>query len=636
MDGYMGKVLKVNLSSGRITKEPLDMEFTRKYIGGRGFNSRILYDSIKPSIDPLGPDNIVIISSGPCCGTEVPGGSRFTVTTKSPLSGILGDANSGASFGAQLKYAGYDTLIIEGQAKNPVYLWIDDDDIELRPAGHLWGRTTRETNREIIREVGDPDIGVITIGIGGENRVRFACIIADLGRGIGRSGIGAVFGSKKLKAVAASGSKGVKVAYPQDLAQAAKEYREAWERRLSVLEERAKYGPFAGWRRYRDFGMIPTRNFQQGTFDEWKLMEQDWDDYFFKQKACFSCPAGCDHLWVISEGPYAGTFGEGPELTVPGDFGPRVGNSDLGLALKAATVCDEYGIDYFDVAGAIGYAMECFQRGILTEKDTGGLKLEWGSADAILGLIEMIARREGIGDVLSQGLPRASKAIGRGSEKYALHVKGLAMVMRNVRASKGWGLGFAVSARGACHVRAHPPETYTEEHWDSAIRPILNKYQDPTNPLTEEGKADIVKWYEDLHAFKNSMEICIFSLYSWMFSMPWMLAKFYNSVVGSHIDEAELMSIGERIVNVERAFNLREGLTRRDDSLPDRMLKEPLPDGPAKGQVINLEPMVSEYYELREWGRDSGLPTRKKLSELGLEAIADDLEKIGRLAESHI
>ena len=343
MNGYMGRVLRVNLTTGKFTKEPLDAKFSRKYIGGRGFNSRILYDSLKPNVDPLSPDNIVIISSGPCCGTEVPGSQRFTVTAKSPLSGILGDSNCGGSFGVKLKHAGYDILIIEGQARNPVYLWIDNDNIELRSAEHLWGKTTREANREIVREVRDPDIGTIAIGIGGENQVRFACVIADLGRGIGRCGMGAVFGSKKIKAISARGNKGVKVANPQELAQVAKDHREAWERKLPALEQRAKYGPFAGWRRYRDFGMVPARNFQEGTFDEWKLMEQTWTDYFFKQKACFSCPAGCDHMWVISKSPYTGTYGEGPELTVPGDFGPRVGNSDLGLALKAATLCDEYG-----------------------------------------------------------------------------------------------------------------------------------------------------------------------------------------------------------------------------------------------------------------------------------------------------
>jgi len=363
-------------------------------------------------------------------------------------------------------------------------------------------------------------------------------------------------------------------------------------------------------------------------------MEEDYDNYFFKNKACFSCPAGCDHLWVISEGPYAGTYGEGFELSGAGDFGPRIGNSDLGLACRCATLCDEYSIDYFEVSSAIAFAMECFQRGILTEKDTGGLKLEWGSPDAILELIEMIAHREGIGDILSQGLPRATKIIGKGSEKYAMHVKGVSLVMRNVRAEKGWGLGYAVASRGACHVTAHPPTSYTEEHWDSAIKPILSKYKDPMNPLTEEGKADIIKWYEDLHAFKNAMEICIWSHYAWMGPAPTMLAEFYNSVVGKDISGDDLLHTGERIANVERAFNLTQGLTRKDDTLPDRMVKEPLPDGPAKGQVINIEPMVSEYYELRGWDRDSGFPTQKKLAELGLEDIADDLKKIGKLAKS--
>lgn len=634
MNGYMGRVLRVNLTTGKVAKEPLDTKFSKKYIGGRGFNSRILYDSLEPNVDALSPGNIVIISSGPCCCTEVPGSQRFTVTSKSPLNGLHGDSNSGGSFGVKLKQAGYDIMIIEGQAGSPVYLWIDNDNIELRSAEHLWGKTTRETNRAIIREVRDPNISTISIGIGGENQVRIACIISDLGRGIGRCGMGAVFGSKKIKAISARGEKGVTVANPQVLVRMTGDHREAWKRKSQVLEHRVKYGPFVGWRRYRDFGMVPTKNFQEGTFDEWKLMEQTWEEYFFKLKACFSCPAGCNHMWVIDKGPYAGTYGEGAELSVPGDFGPRIGNSDLGVALKAATLCDEYGIDYFDTAGVIGYAMECFQRGILTEKDTGGLRLEWGNANAILGLIEMISHRKGIGAILSQGLVRASEEIGRGSEKYALHVKGLALPMRNVRGSKAWGLGFAVSSRGACHVRSHAPEAFPDEYWDSAIQPIFRNYNNPTNPVTEEGKAAITKWYEDLSAFKNSMEICLFSLFSWMGSVPSMMATFYNSVVGSDINEAELLQAGERIVNIERAFNLREGLLRKDDTLPDRMLKEPLPDGPAKGQVVDIDSMVEEYYQLRGWEKDSGFPTKDKLLELGLEDVAEDLEKIGKLSKS--
>lgn len=631
MTGYTGGILRVNLTTGLVSKEQLDVEWAGKYIGGRGFNSRVLYDSLKPGADPLGPVNLIVISAGPCCGTEVPGSQRFTVSAKSPLSGFLGDSNSGGSLGLKLKQAGYDMLVIEGRAPRLVYLYIDDQHIELKPAEHLAGKTTRETTKSIMREVGDPEIAVISIGVAGEKQVRFASIIADFGRGLGRTGLGAVFGSKNLKAVAARGSRSIRVADHEKLAQLAADHRNAWRRRAEAKNMRFEYGPYGGWKRYRDFGMIGVRNFQQGTFEDWKLMEPEWVKNCFKQKACYSCPAGCSRMYVLSNGPWSGTFGHAPELMAPADFGPRLGNGDLGVVLKAATLCDLYGIDYVDTSGVIGFAMECYQRGILTEKDTGGLKLEWGSGDAILGLIEQIAHREGIGEVLSRGLVGAAREIGRGSEEYALHVKGLALVFRNPRAAKTWGLGFAVSSRGACHVRAHAPESYALEFWDSALHEALKKYRDPLNPTTEEGKAEINTWYEDLHAFKNAMQICIFSLYSWMGSMPTLMAGFFNSVTGTRKDEAELMRDGERIVNLERAFNLREGLSHLDDTLPERMLKEALPDGPAKGQVIDIEPMVKEYYEFRGWSRESGYPKREKLAEIGLEDLIGDLAEMGRL-----
>ena len=636
MNGYLGNVLRVNLSTGKVSTQPLDLAFARKYIGGRGFNSRILYDELKPGIDPLGPENKIVISCGPSGGTEIPGSQRFTVSAKSPLSGFLGDSNSGGSLGVALKYAGFDALIIEGQSPKPVYLWIHDGEVELKPAGHIWGKTTNQAHRQIVSELANPDISVMAIGIGGENLVRFASIIVDMGRGLGRTGMGAVMGAKKLKAIAAWGSHDITVADPKMLHEEAKAHRQAWLGNQAALAHRVKYGAYAGWVRYRDFGMAPTNNFQYGTCPDWQRMQDDWERYFFKQRACFSCPAGCDHMWVLSDGPFSGTYGHSPNLTVPGDFGPRIGNCDLALALKAATLCDEYGLDYLDMGGAIGFAMECYERGILTEKDTGGLALKWGDKDAIIGLIEMIAHRQGLGDVLAQGLKPAAQIIGQGAEKYAMHVKGVAFVMRNVRASKAWGLGYAVSSRGACHVRSHAPETYAPENWDPAIQGILRRYHDPTNPLTEEGKAAIVKWHEDLHAFMNSMETCLFTVYSWMFSIPDKLARYVNAVTGSDLDAEEVMQIGERIVNLEKAFNLREGLTRQDDSLPERMLKEPLPDGVAKGQTINLEPMITEYYELRGWDGQTGLPTAEKLKELSLPEVADDLAARGLLADTNL
>jgi aldehyde:ferredoxin oxidoreductase len=345
-----------------------------------------------------------------------------------------------------------------------------------------------------------------------------------------------------------------------------------------------------------------------------------------KQKAGFSCPNGCDHLFVVSEGPFAGSYGCGVELANLGDFGPKIGCDEMSLAFKAGELCDQYGIDYFDMTSIIAYAMECFQRGIITEKDTDGLRLDWGSADAILRLIELTARREGIGEIFAKGMAEAAKLIGRDSEKYMMHTKGQSLVMREPRASKGWALAYAVSTRGPCHVRAHLPETYPADNWDSAVQGILAKYNDPTNHLIEEGKGELVAWHENLQAFKNSLELCLFSAYTWMFSVPQMLARYCNAVTGFSIDEHEVLKIGERIINIERAFNAREGFGRAQDTLPERMLKEPMPDGPAKGQVVDLDAMLDDYYEVRGWDKATGIPTMEKLLELGLDDVVRDLE----------
>ncbi|MBW2207831.1 MAG: aldehyde ferredoxin oxidoreductase C-terminal domain-containing protein, partial [Deltaproteobacteria bacterium] len=323
----------------------------------------------------------------------------------------------------------------------------------------------------------------------------------------------------------------------------------------------------------------------------------------------------------------------------PMDLGVKLGLYDLDTVLAVGTLGDELGLDYFDTSTAIAYAMECFEKGILTERDTGGLRLEWGNQDVIPKLMVMIANGQGIGDIFAQGLDRIPKIIGKKTEKYMMQAKGMTFPSRDPRSSKGWALMYAVSSRGPCHVRAFIPESMPDHTWDVAIEKRLQKYKDPKNRILEEGKPEIVYWYENLLAFKNSLEICIFSSDPWMFSesdehfsIPGMLARFYNATTGRDISEEDVLRIGERIVNVERAFNVREGLTRKDDTLPERMLKEPMPDGFAKGQVVDLEPMLDEYYGFRGWDRSTGFPTRDRLLDLGLEEIADQLGEMGKLA----
>ena len=338
-------------------------------------------------------------------------------------------------------------------------------------------------------------------------------------------------------------------------------------------------------------------------------------------------------MFVIPDGEYAGAFGGGMELTTL-DFGPNIGNEDLSLNAKLHERCDQYGMDYFETRACVGFATECFEKGILSKKDTDGLELQWGNGPVVLELVRKIAQREGFGSILAEGVKRASKMIGKGSERYAMQAKGQTLVARDPRASKGWALAYAVASRGPCHVRAHLPEGYPVNSWDGSLEKILKKYKDPTNSLTNEGKGELVKWHEDLMAVKNSLEVCFFSIYPWTVpnaSVPKMLARLYEAVTGVPMDEEKLLETGERIVNLERAFNIREGLTKQDDTLPERFFKEPYPDGPAKGQVVDLKPMIEEYYHFRGWDKETGVPMRERLNDLNLEEVARDLEGLGKI-----
>lgn len=630
VNGWMGTILRVNLSEERVTKEVLGEEFALKYVGGRGFNARVLFDEVRPGTDPLGPDNKLLLGVGPCNGTLVPGNSRLTISAKSPLLDSIGDSNCAASLGARLKYAGYDMVIIEGKSKSPVYLWIDDEKVELRDARQLWGKTTNATRMALEREIGDPDISVISIGPAGENLVRFACVIADLGRAAGRTGMGAVMGSKKLKAVAVRGTKGVKVAHSERLEEAVRELLRGWNEIEGARESFAALGTLALWRLWHDsYGTVPTKNYQQGTFENFdSLSPEHWQECFLKSKSCFLCPIPCDHIFVMDKGRFAGAWGSGNQLDKLYMYGTNAGVSDPEIGMKAGILSDEYGVDVMEMGGIIGWAMECFEKGILTGEDTGGLRVEWGSGDAVLKLIEMTTYRQGLGDIFAEGVKRASEQIGRGSEKYALHVKGLYPDTYDPRGHKASALAYAVSSRGAehCHtlIRVELVSPGSGLGFDPIRGEVVGEPDKAVDPLSEYEKGRIVKWYEDIRAFENSMEICSFATryYPKESTLPQINSRLFNAVTGLNISDKDSMHIGERIVNLERAFAVREGLTRKDDTLPDRFLKEPMPDGSAKGQVVNLKPMLDEYYCLRGWDKDSGLPTRQKLVELGLDDIA--------------
>jgi len=601
--GWAGKILRVDLTRKKITKQNLDNQTKRKFIGGLGFTTKILFDEIKPGTDPLGPDNELIIAVGPCNRTLVPGSARCTVAAKSPLSCFLGDSNAGF-FGSELKYAGYDIVVIEGKAEKLCYLIINDDEVSLVNAEHLRMRTTSETRRIIQQDFGD-EIRVLSIGPAGENIVKFACIISDFGRAHGRCGLGAVMGSKNIKAIAVKGSGGVKVADSNALEKAVQEMYEIYHEYSDWYSAFITYGTTRLLLEYNRLGILPTRNYQSGVFENIENLDPKIlrSNYLTTMAACFSCPLGCNMYYVIDREPFLGSYGAGLELMQMEMFGPRIGVDNLNAILKMHTVTNELGLDAADLAGVLGFAFECFEKRILTINDFGGdLEPKWGDFEAALKLTERIAYRDGIGDILAEGAKKASEIIGKDSEKYALCVKGLSLDTLDPRGMKGWGLGYAVSSRGADHCR----------HLFASERIEMD-------PLAIEGKAEGVVWHENIRAFQNSMEICEFCTYYGKMISPQMLIKFYSSVTGIKMTEKELIEIGERIVNLARLFNVREGLTKKDDTLPQRFLMTPMPDGPAKGHVVELQPMIDRYYELRGWDRKTGLPTREKLVELGLE-----------------
>lgn len=628
--GWAGTILRVDLNKEKIVKQPLSKELAYNYIGGRGVNLKMLYDETKPGISPFDPENRLIVGAGPCNGTLIPGSIRIAITTKSPLTGFIGDSNSGASLGAQLKYAGYDVVVFQGKADKPTYLWIDDDHVKLKDARHLWGKTTRETERMIQKDQGDPDISIVSVGPAGENMVRFASIIAySEGRACARTGVGAVMGSKKLKAIAVRGTKGVKVANPVLLERAIRRVSDLARDRDKLVDANEIEGLLS----YNKLGILPTRNYQTGIVeDEVELLSSDAfvNLYSVGVRSCFSCPSTtCSRLYVIGKGPHTGMYSSGLELCSIEQLGPRIGIKDWDSMLKLHELCNLYGLDVCDAGGVMGFAMECYEKGILTKNDVDDLRLEWGNVDAIMKLQKMIVYRRGFGDVLAEGLKRAPQIVGRGSEKYALHVKGMGLSTLDPRGVQSWGLGYAVSNRGASHTRAMPPENR-----NTPYRFVIKR------------AGELIAFFENILAIEDCLQICKNHLETNVsdeirdsirkgeqrdveqFTRPLTQMQLFNAVTGLRFSVSELLMVGERIINLERMFNVREGLTRKDDTLPERFLRVPMPDGPSKGQVVKLQPMLHEYYESRGWDKKTGIPTRKKLIELGLIAASEELENL--------
>lgn len=601
MFGWTGKIIRVNLSEGSIKVENLRMKDAYEYLGGRGLGVKILSDEVDPKVDPLSPENKLIFMTGPLTGTLAPCSGRYEVVAKAPLTGTVGGANSGGHFGPELKFAGYDGIIFEGKAEKPVYLWINDDKIELRSAEHLWGKKVFDTTDELLKETSE-DARVACIGPGGEKMVLFATVMNDKHRAAGRSGMGAVMGSKNLKAVVVRGTGSINVKDPDTFMNAVKEAYKKLKEQPVTSAGLPTYGTAILINILNQVGSLPTRNWRDGGYFEYAEEisgEALREKYLVKNKACFGCPIACGRVTRISEGKFKG-FGEGPEYEATWALGADCGVRDLAAVSKANFICNELGIDPITMGATIACVMEMYEKGIISKEEIG-FEAPFGSADALVELTRMAGLREGFGDKLALGSYRLADFYGH--PELSMSVKKQEMPAYDGRGVQGMGLEYATSNRGGCHVRGYMTSV--------EVLGIPIKL----DPLVTTDKAKWLKAFQDATAVVDSSNICLFTTFA--IGVPDINAMIKGAVGWDYTDE-DVLKIGERIWNLERLFNLNAGITKDDDTLPPRLLTEPLKEGPAKGKVVELDTMLKEYYEVRGWDEE-GIPTEEKLKELGIK-----------------
>lgn len=619
---YWGKVMRINLSDRSATEAALPLEMAKDFIGGAGLGVKILFDEIKGGTDPLGPDNKLVFAVGPFTGTNVPCASRMAVVGKSPLTNTIAVSLTGGHFPVEMRRAGYIAVVVEGKSEEPVFVSMRDGTVDFHKCSRVWGTITSDCQQLIKEELGDQNFRIAAIGPAGENLSRMACVINER-RAAGRKGFGAVMGAKNLKAIAIRGTGTVQIASREKLKAALKIMHKAMKDSPVLFPFFSKYGTSRGVNNHSGKGIFPARNWT--TTGEFAPLEKFGFEARLPQKvgqtSCAGCPVGCGQLNLAGTGDYAGILAEGPEYETVYAYGGQTGVDDLDSIIAADRLSDEFGLDTLSAGVTIGFAMELFERGILTLEDTNGMALTFGNHKAMVKLLQMMTYREGIGALLADGVRVAADKIGRGSDQYALHVKGLELPAYDVRGAKGHGLNYATAYNGADHNRGY------------AIQEIFGvPVPFPADRFTIEDKGKLTKWNQDVRtATCDSPTMCAFILD--MALAPIALqntADLMKAVTGVPYTPEEVMKVGERVNNLARAFNVREGFTRSHDTLPDRILTEPLKAGAAKGHFISkeeLDTMLDEYYEARGWALDSGIPGRKKLTELGLEYVADQLEK---------
>ena len=599
--------------------EPFPFEWIHQYIGGRGINSYLLYKDLKKKISPLSEDNEIIFSCGLLTGTHMPASARLHVSGKSPLTGGLGSSNIGGQFGAKLRAAGFQTLIIKGKSEKPAYLFIERDKAALRNAGSMWGQDTRQSLQYLKDELGPKDTEVLVIGPAGENRVPFATVMTEGGHAAGRTGMGAVMGSKNLKAVV------VKSRIPKtEIDPAAKAaVREYYQQILAAprykLFSKMSNTFVVGWA--QDKGILATRNFQQGTFNGTKRIDgTDMLEHVVKRKSCYRCPVHCRAEFRIGSGPYAGAIGERPDLEPTISLGSKCGLDDSDAILYLHNLCNHLGVDSLSIGGVIAFAMEAYEKGILSLDDTDGIDLSWGNPQAMEKCIRLIAQRKGLGEILSQGVCKAADIIGGGSDQFAYHCKGLELTGFDPRGLMACALGYAISTRGGDFTSIYAlPETKwspdkCREHFGT---------DKAADRFSTEGKGNLVKHSALVSAVIDSLGICKVPALSLLCEFDLKReAELTSLLTGWNVNAETLLHIGERIFNIENLFNLRQGEWQQKESLPEKFQNIPLNEGSAKGKTVDIGTMVQDFYTSMGWD-DQGRPKIEKLRDLGLLEISD-------------
>jgi aldehyde:ferredoxin oxidoreductase len=635
--GYNGKILHVDLSSRKLTIEEPAEEFYRKYMGGSALNLYYLLKEMPPGVDPLSPENMLGLSVGVVTGAPVSGQSRMTATAKSPLTGGIGDSECGGYWPAELKFAGFDGMIIRGKASSPVYLWIHDGEAELRDASHLWGKVTGEVEKAIRNDLGDQRIQVAQIGPAGEKLVRFACIINNSNRANGRNGMGAVMGSKNLKAVAVRGKKRLDIADREGLNELARAGAKAFS--TSGVAGLGKYGTSEVVSVQQTTGGLPTFNFTSGVFDHWKAIdgttmydtilkgaEQGEQDRHGRE-TCFGCTIRCKRVVEINEGPYRvdPCYG-GPEYETIATMGSYCGNGNLAAIAKANEICNKYGLDTISCGATIAWAMETFEAGALTKEDTGGLELKFGNADVIVKLVEMIGKREGFGDILAEGSARVAKKLGRGAE-FLITAKNQEAPAHMPQVKVSLALIYAVNPFGADHQsHEHDPayESDFEKFKDRLASMGLTKPQ-PRRSLGPE-KVNFARKTQHFYSLTDTVTVCQFACGpAWQLYGPEDVRKMVQTVTGWDVTIDELLTVGERRLNMLRAFNAREGINRNQDTLTEKFFTRGLKGGVSDGWKVEkdqFEAARDEYYRQSGWDVETGIPTRQTLERLGLDWVA--------------